>query len=141
MAETVVPDASVLLKWAFQSPDEPDTDRAMSFLRTWMDGRVEIVLPKLWSFEVGNVLMMKSPDLAPKLMEIFIGYRFREIDTTVEVCRETFRLMKKYRVTFFDAVYHAVAGITTGILLTADESYWRKARDEKNVERLRDWQL
>ena len=141
MAETVVPDASVLLKWAFQSSDEPDSDRAMALLHTWMDGRVEIVLPKLWCFEVGNVLMMKMPDLAPQLMEIFIGYRFREMDTTAELCKETLRLMKKFRVTFYDAVYHAVAGMNEGILLTADESYWKKTRDEKNVKRLRDWKI
>jgi predicted nucleic acid-binding protein len=139
MIEIIVPDASVLLKWAFHSPHESDRDHALVFLEAWLQGEVEIVLPGLWSYEVGNVLMMKNPELAPELMEIFIGYNFSELNTTVELCRETFRLMKKYRITFYDAVYHAAAILRNGSLLTADESYWRKVKSEKNVIRLKDW--
>jgi predicted nucleic acid-binding protein len=135
----VVPDASVLLKWAYQSPDESDSDKALAFLQAWIDGSVEMYLPKLWSYEVGNVLMTKTPDLANEIMEIFLGYRFSEVDMSTDICRKTFALMSRYRVTFYDAVYHAVAETKKGVLLTADEIYWRKVRNEKNVTRLRDW--
>lgn len=139
MMEIIVPDASVLLKWAFQSPDEPDRDSAIFLLHAWIDGNVDIILPKLWSFEVGNVLMLKKPDMAPGLMEIFIGYNFMESEMSFELCRETFKLMRKYHVTFYDAVYHAVAILHKGILLTADESYCKNVKDAKHVVSLRDW--
>ena len=139
MIEIIVPDASVLLKWAFRSPDESDKDNAIAFLNAWLDGKVDIILPKLWSFEVGNVLMLKNIDMAIEIMEIFMGYNFMEYDMTIELCKETFKLMQKYKVTFYDAVYHAVAILHKGILLTADESYWKKVRDAKHIVRLKDW--
>lgn len=138
MAEIVIPDASVLLKWAFKS-EEGDRDNAIAFLNAWMDGRIEIILPKLWSFEVGNILMLKNPETAYELMEIFIGYRFNELEMTLELCKETFSLMKRYDVTFYDAVYHAAAILKKGILLTADESYCKKVKGMTNVLSLREW--
>jgi predicted nucleic acid-binding protein len=141
MTQIIVPDASVLLKWAFHSPDEHDTNNALLLLHAWTDGKVDIVLPKLWSFEVGNVLMMKKPEKAPEIMEIFIGYNFKESDMSIELCKETFILMQKYHVTFYDAVYHALAFSSKGIFLTADESYCRKVMDVKHVMRLKDWKL
>jgi len=99
MIDTIVPDASVLLKWAFNSPDEADRERAINFLNAWLDGRVNIILPKLWSFEVGNVLMIKNPGFAAEIMEIFLGYNLDELDMTFELCKEIFKLMKRYKVT------------------------------------------
>jgi predicted nucleic acid-binding protein len=139
MKEIIVPDASVLLKWAFDSPDESDKEKAVSFLKTWIDGKCEIILPKLWSFEVGNVLMMKMPEQAHEIMEIFLGYDFMECNMSLELCKETFHLMRKHTVTFYDAVYHAVALLQKGRLLTADEAYCKKVRDTKHVMSLRDW--
>jgi predicted nucleic acid-binding protein len=141
MTEIIVPDASVLLKWAFHSPDEQDRDSAIALLHAWIAGKVDIVLPKLWSFEVGNVLMMKKPATAPEIMEIFIGYNFVESDMSFELCKETFKLMQKYHVTFYDAAYHALAVLSKGILLTADEDYCKKVRDAKHVVRLKDWNI
>lgn len=139
MTEIIVPDASVLLKWAFDSPDESERDKAISFLNAWIEGKVKIVLPKLWSFEVGNVLMIKTPELAYEIMEIFLGYDFTESDMSPELCNETFKLMQQFNVTFYDAVYHAVAILQKGKLLTADESYYKKVRDVKHIMRLTDW--
>lgn len=139
MTEIIVPDASVLLKWAFDSPDESERDKAISFLNAWIEGKVKIVLPKLWSFEVGNVLMIKTPELAYEIMEIFLGYDFTESDMSLELCNETFKLMQQFNVTFYDAVYHAVAILQKGKLLTADGSYYKKVRDVKHIMRLTDW--
>ena len=141
MIDVIVPDASVLLKLAFNSPDEGDKDNALAFLNAWLDGKVEILLPKLWSYEVGNVLMIKTPEMAYDLMEIFLGYHFNELDMTLDLCKETFNLMNKYHVTFYDAVYHAVAIMQKGTLLTADEAYSKKIRDQKHVLKLKDWNL
>ncbi len=139
MKEIVVPDASVILKWAFSTPDEIDNDKAVSFLNAWIDGKYEVILPKLWSYEVGNVLMMKMPEQAYEVMEIFLGYNFIEYDISLELCKETFKLMRRFNVTFYDAVYHALAILKKGKLLTADESYCRKVRDIKYVISLKEW--
>lgn len=139
MSEIIVPDASVLLKWAFDSPDEGDRDNALNFLEAWLEERVEIILPKLWFFEVSNVIMLKKPELSMELMEIFIGYNLSEYETTLELCEETFKLMRRYGVTFYDAVYHAVAMLKKGVLLTADDAYSKKVSGMPNIVRLKDW--
>jgi predicted nucleic acid-binding protein len=139
VTEIIVPDASVILKWAFHSPEESDRDSALALLHAWIEDKVHIILPTLWSFEVGNVLLLKKPDTAPEIMEIFIGYNFMESDMSIALYKETFKLMQKYHVTFYDAVYHALAMENKGILLTADETYCKKVRDAKHVVRLSDW--
>ena len=125
-APVIVPDASVILKWAFPSPDEEDRDKAMNILFAWLSRKIEIILPKLWVFEVGNILGLKYSQSAQEIIEIFIGYGFTEQETTSALCRETLDLMKKYHVTFYDAVYHAVAILNKGTLITTDKAYYRK---------------
>jgi predicted nucleic acid-binding protein len=135
----IIPDASVILKWAFRSPEEQHLEKALAILNHWCEGKVHLILPKLWSFEVGNVLSLKNPQNAQEIMEIFIGYRFPEYETTVELCRETFKLIRQYRVTFYDAVYHGVAFLNKGIMVTMDKAYYRKAVKARNVVMLEDF--
>jgi predicted nucleic acid-binding protein len=137
----IIPDASVILKWAFHSPEEQYLDKALDILNLYREGKVEIILPKLWPFEVGNVLALKNPQYAQEIMEIFIGYRFPEYETTAELCRETFKLIRQYRVTFYDAVYHGVAFLKKGIMITMDKAYYRKAAKAGNVVMLEDFRL
>jgi predicted nucleic acid-binding protein len=139
LIQTIVPDASVLLKWALRSDDEADTDNALTILSAWLEGRIRIILPQLWAFEVGNVLMMKNPALADEIMEVLLGYDFEESETTMGLCREAFALMRQYKVTFYDAAYHAVAILNNGSFVTADEAYVRRATGRQDVMALKDW--
>jgi predicted nucleic acid-binding protein len=137
----IVPDASVLLRWGLDTLEEGDREQAVLLQNEWLDGRIDILLPRLWAFEVGNVLALKKPAQAEELMGIFLGYRFLEAETTPELCRAAFRLMKTCRVTFYDAVYHAIALLRKGVMVTADEVYFRKARGKGRVVLLRDWDV
>lgn len=137
----LVPDASVILKWAFHSPEEQGRDKAMDILHFWLSGKGEMILPKLWAFEVSNVLGIKNPQFAQNLMEILIGYRFPEHETTPELCSEAIKLMNRYRVTFYDAVYHTVALLKKGTMITADKIYFRKAAKAGNVVMLEDFSM
>jgi predicted nucleic acid-binding protein len=122
-----VPDASVILKWAFDSPDEPDGDKALVLLNKWLAGTCDFILPKLWAFECGNVLGLKNPVHAEAIMEILIGYRFAECELTKNLSFATLQLMRDCKTTFYDTVYHAVALAYRGTLITADAAYYRKA--------------
>ncbi len=137
----IVPDASVILKWAFHSSGEQSLDKALDILNLWLTGKVEIMLPKLWAFEVGNVLGLKNPQFAQEIMEILIGYRFPQHGTTPELCREIFKLMKQYRVTFYDAAYHAVALLKKGMMITNDNAYYRKAFKTGSLVMLEDFSV
>jgi len=139
MARTViVPDTSVLLKWVLQSEDEEDRDRALELREAWLADKCAIVLPSLWFFEVGNVLGMKQPNLAEPLMKILIGYAFEE-EPAANIYAKAFELMKSFKVTFYDAAYHATAIRHAGTMITADNTYYRKTSRLGRVEFLSNW--
>lgn len=135
----VVPDASVIIKWAISNPLEEDTHIAMTLLNSWVNGLVNIILPKLWCFEVGNILGLKNMEFAPGIMKVLIGYNFDQQEMNLELAESAFSLMKSYKVTFYDAVYHAVAIYHDGTLLTADDSYIRKAAELGHIMALKDY--
>lgn len=139
MSNIFVPDASVLLKWALKGPNENDTASAAKLLDGWTEGKFDIVLPKLWAYEVGNVLWVRNPSQAEELMEIFIGYTFHEVDLSPAISRRTYSLTRKFRVSFYDAVYHAVALMHEGILITADTDYHRRAAGIGQIHLLRNF--
>jgi predicted nucleic acid-binding protein len=139
VSNILVPDASVLLKWALKGPEENDRVAATKLFDRWMEGYYEIVLPSLWAYEVGNVLGLRNPSRAEELMDIFIGYSFHEVELSSTVCRTSYSLTMKYRVSFYDAIYHAVALLYKGLLITADEAYHRQAAGIGHVRLLRDF--
>ena len=51
----IVPDASVILKWVLEKEDESDYPQALQLQHAFLAQEVEIRLPTLWRYEVGNV--------------------------------------------------------------------------------------
>lgn len=138
----IVPDASVILKWAFNSmPEEEDTEKADALLQSWIEGKFNILLPGLWTFEIANVLGLKVPELADACMEVFIDYRFTSMEVSHVLCKQAFSIMRKYSVTFYDAIYHAIAITHKGLLVTADERYFKKVKTLGNIILLEDFSL
>jgi predicted nucleic acid-binding protein len=134
----LVPDTSVLLKWVLESADEGDRDHALELRGLWLAGRCSIVLPSLWFFEVGNILGIREPELAAQFMQILTGYRFEE-ESPPSVFKKTFELMKRFKVTFYDAAYHATAMNRSGTMITADRAYYKKTSAAGHVDLLANW--
>ena len=110
----VVPDASVIRKWALPSGDEPNADRALLLRNAIRDDLVRAVVPSLWLYEVGNTV-------APRWLA------------------QALELTASYPVSFHDAAYHATALIHGGVFVTADERYTATALPHGAVVNLRDW--
>jgi predicted nucleic acid-binding protein len=134
----VVPDASVLLKWVLASNDEQDTHLALTLREAWLSGHCAIVLPSLWFFEVGNIVGMKQPGNALQLMQKLTGYGFEE-EPAHAIHELAFQLMRKFKVTFYDAAYHTVALNHGGAYVTSDDRYARKAARAGHVVLLANW--
>jgi len=126
MRRLLVPDASVILKWVLKT-DEADAGKALSLLSSWVAGEVEILLPSLWVYEVGNIVGRKNPQGSCEIMTLLLGYRFPEAKTDAPLVAATLEIMHTCNVTFYDAAYHAVAMGAGGSFVTADEVYFRKA--------------
>lgn len=135
----VVPDASVILKWVLREPDEEARDPALRLRDSWLDGALDLVVPSLWIFEVGNVLGLKQPRLANALLQTIAELTLPEEPATAYTA-DIFRLMHEHRVTFYDAAYHALAIVRQGTLLTADRRYVSRCRSAGHVTLIADWE-
>jgi predicted nucleic acid-binding protein len=134
----VVPDASVLLKWVMRAPDEKETPRALELKTAWLDGTVDLVVPMLWAFEVGNVLGLKQGAAAEGLLQAMFELALPE-EHVAPYASRVFRLMAEYGVTFYDAAYHALAIHRDGVMLTADRRYLSRAGSAGHLTLLSDW--
>lgn len=135
----LVLDASVILKWMLrQQESEEDSDRAGAVLQSVIDGRHGILQPVHWLAEVAAVLARLRPDTASQDVQRLAGLEFATCDEP-QVWRQACTLSADTGQHLFDTLYHAVALQTEdAALVTADERYYRKARQYRRILTLRD---
>ncbi|HEX5545727.1 MAG TPA: type II toxin-antitoxin system VapC family toxin [Nitrospira sp.] len=137
----IVPDASVILKWVLEKEDEPGYSQALKLQEALLAEEVEIRMPTLWRYEVGNVLGMKKPKMAVELMSALLAYEFDEVPLGSEYALDILAHMHEVQgVTFYDSAYHVLALRRKGIYLTADATYLKRAKRKGHVELLDEWQ-
>ena len=119
-------DASVILKWVIGKDQEADRVQADSLLQAWGEGRVELLAPALWQFEVGNFLGREYPQEASALMKSLLDLKILDLPLSEGICQNCFDWMKKNKVTFYDAAYLSAALEVHGRLITADEKFFQK---------------
>ena len=136
----VVPDASVILKWVLRGPDEEGRVPALRLKDAWLEGSLDLVVPTLWIFEVGNVLGLKQPAGAHGLLQAVMDLALPE-EPAAAYTEDIFRLMHEYDVTFYDAAYHALAIVRQGTMVTADRRYVRRCRSAGHINGVEDWAL
>jgi len=135
MLYPVVIDVSVLAKLYLV---EEGGEIVQKILKDFIDQKIEIFLPSLFFYEIGNVFRFKlSQKESIETITSILDYKFSVID--LNDCININRLSYKYDVTFYDAAYHALAFIENTFLLTADKKYYEKTKQEKNVFLLDDY--
>ena len=135
----VTPDASVLLKWVLPGDDEQDTDAALALRGEAVAGTVDLVVPQLWIYEVGNTLARRFPDDADELLASLADFGLAEAKLDARWRARAVSLSVRYGVAFYDAAYHAVALGLRGVFVTADERYVRRASAAGGISSLRLW--
>lgn len=137
----VIPDASVILKWVLEKEDEPGYSQALKLQEAILADDVEIRVPTLWRYEVGNILGLKKPKMATELMSALLGYEFDEVALQTGYALDVLAHMREIPgVTFYDSAYHVLALRTQGVYVTADAMYLKRAKRKGNVELLDEWQ-
>ncbi len=136
----VTPDASVLLKWVLPGDDEQDTDAALALRDEAVAGTLDLVVPQLWMYEVGNTLARRFPADADALLASLADFGLAEARLDSNWRRRAVSLAVAYGVAFYDAAYHAVALGLGGVFVTADERYVRRASSAGGISSLRLWQ-
>ena len=135
----IVPDASVLLKWVLPDEDEQDSDLALRLREQALAGVIELIVPQLWIYEVGNTLARRFPDQAGEVLTSLADFGLAEARLDARWRARAVSLATTYEVAFYDAAYHAVALVRDGVFVTADERYVARAREAGNVSTLRRW--
>jgi predicted nucleic acid-binding protein len=137
----IVPDASVLLKWVMGMENESDHHQAMRLRDALLAGELEIRVPTLWRYEIGNVLGFKQPRLAAEMIGALLAHEFEEVPLRTEYALEVLEHMRGVAgVTFYDSAYHVLALRTEGLYLTADKAYVKRAKSKGRVVLLADWE-
>jgi len=137
----VVPDASVILKWALPSDAEPDADRAILIRNAILDDLVRAMVPGLWIYEVGNTIARRFPNDATAWLSALVKIGLEEAPVTQQWLTQVLQLTACYPVSFYDAAYHATALVHGGIFVTADARYVGHALPHGSVMTLDEWEL
>lgn len=136
----VVPDASVVLKWALPSDDEPDADKALRLRAAILDETVHALVPALWLYEVGNTVARRFPTQAQAWLSALMKFGLEELPPSQAWLSKALELIRDHDVSFYDAAYHAIALLHKGVFVTADVRYIGRAAASGSVVSLQDWQ-
>jgi predicted nucleic acid-binding protein len=131
---TLIPDASIILKWSLEREDEPDFQKALMILEDYLAEKVDIFLPALWRYEVGNILGRKKPEMASEIFRISLRYQFNEEPLDEAYSLQVLALMREVKgISFYDASYHILAIRKHGFYVTADRDYYRRALQHGSI--------
>ncbi len=105
----VVLDASVILKWVLDAETEPGHAAANRLLERWQEGELDLLVPSLWLYEVGNILCLKRPADASASLAALWDLGLTEVPFSRGLIQRTITLAQSHGLTFYDASYLAVA--------------------------------
>ena len=136
----LVVDASVALKWFLgDRRDEPHAGEATAVLRHIDAGRADMVQPPHFLAEVAAVLAREQPATAREDLLLLQSIEW-EMAEWPEIYTTAMELSMRLQHHVFDTLYHATAlHGDDATLVTADETYYRKAHAQGRIIRLRDF--
>lgn len=131
-------DTSVIVKWLFQ--DEVDSVSAIEVKRDYLNKDIQLAIPNLAFFEVLNVVSLKSKNLATQFFSQLLLFEIDEYHLNLSLVSKAVEIVEKYSgVSFYDAIYHALALKLGGTFLTADEKYFHKVKNLRNIKLLKNY--
>lgn len=125
----LVLDASVIIKWFTQ---EEDKEKAIELREQFLKGEIEIITPDLILYEILNALRFntafKEKDLEDALESIL------EMDFTITmpisgILDKAIEIAFSKNITFYDAIYVALAYNLNCTFVTADKKLYEKTKD------------
>ncbi len=139
MERLIVTDACVLLKWVLPAEQEQNLAQALALRRAFEEQRIDLLLPPLWFYEVGNVLTRKCPSDAARRLRLLTDLAMPEARPSTRWQEAICELVQTSGATFYDATYHALARVTSGVFVTADMKYLARAGRDAHILPLSEW--
>lgn len=138
--QVVIPDASVLLKWVLPGQDEESNIQALNLRNAAIRGDLTLKVPSLWIYEIGNTLSRRFPRHCQEMIATLLDFGLQEPAWSDKWLDQAIYMTERYKVTFYDAAYHALALVEDGVFVTADKQYAVKTKRAGSVIALADWQ-
>lgn len=135
-----VVDASVGVKW-FVREREADREVALALRQRHIEGATRMIVPELFLLEVPNAIKAGRKSKEEELAEVLTTLADLEMQIerhTPRVLRKTNAVAWAYKLTWYDAVYVALAETLGFPFVTADQALLRKMQGHSIVLRLKD---
>jgi predicted nucleic acid-binding protein len=137
----IVLDASVVIKW-FKDEDEEYVDSALSMQeRKWL-GNIEIIIPDLLFLEVLNTFLSKKGFTGEDITDIkesLEKMNMKIVYPGSKLLGETINIAAKNSLTFYDALYIAVADASEAVLYTEDIEILSCSKDYGFIRHIKDY--
>jgi predicted nucleic acid-binding protein len=138
MAAKIVVDTSVLIKW-IKTKDEQLLQEARRLLRQVEAKLLDVHVPALLLYEVGNILLLKT-DLdtgsLDQAIEDLEALPFIVAPPATPLLKRAARVGKQFNLTFYDASFLALAVELDCPLITADGPFFEPSRSLPRVRHL-----
>lgn len=123
--EKIILDASVVIKWFTQ---EENSEKALKHLYRIKEGKTRLIVPELFFYELGNILLSKKASIEDvkhainDLNNLFI----EQISVGHSFFRKTFQNAQELGITFYDASYITLMQKENCEFITADRKLYEK---------------
>ncbi len=138
MAPKVVVDSSVLIKW-FKTQSEGLIPEARALLKEVTDRPLQVHVPALLLYEVGNILLQKTR-LAAAALDTALGQLealpFTIAPPATPLLRRAAHLGREFGLTFYDASFLALAVELDCPFITADQRLFDRVHTLPRVRHL-----
>ena len=145
IAETLVLDASVAVKWALT--DEDHVQESTNVLDKFTNGEINLVAPVQIRYEVPNAVTVAARRQPPRInvadarlaIEYFLSLGIQTVDSD-DLIRLAFDLSQQYDCALYDGLYLALSQQLGIPLITADNALYQKIEQLPNVIWVADYQ-
>ena len=130
-APLFVVDASVAVKWYVH---ESDREKALGLRADYARRRVDLLAPRLILYEVGNALRYHpnaDENLSSDGVRALYGMGFTVEWSGNDAVQEAMRIAYSENITFYDAVYLALAEKEDAKVISADEKLIGRLREHR----------
>ncbi len=131
-----VVDSSVVFKWYRQPGDEDYVSQAVSILERHLHGEIEIHVPDLLFYELGNILRFKeslvSKDGLTILKKTF-GLDLQIYPIDLPLAADAYQVSREYKITFYDASFVALSRLLDVSFITADRKLFEKIHPHPRI--------
>lgn len=136
----MVIDTSVILKPIL---GEEGKEKAMKINHLKDNYELSVLVPDIFRYEFMNIAGRGLDSTTAE--EAFLKFTERQVSIVplaFDLIQIATKIMQKYpKVTFYDAVYHALAKAYDTCFITADRRYYEQTKEEGNIRLLEDLKL